>query len=281
MPTVGIIGLGLMGSALAERLRAAGYDVVGYDLNETCRQVLREMGGQPVTSAREVFEACSRIIFSLPNTDVVASVIEQCWDLLPGKTIIDTTTGEPDATAKLGERLDQHGTHYLDATLTGSSQVARAGELVITVGGPNELFHECGDLFALFAKRWFHVGTWGSGARTKLVVNLVLGLNRAVLAEGLAFARRCGLDQTAILEILKSGSAYSKVMDVKGSKMIASDYTTEAKLSQHLKDVRLILDAGRQANAELPLSTLHEELLSKLVEQGLGDEDNSAIIKAF
>lgn len=281
MQTIGIIGLGLMGSALAERLQAGGYLVVGYDLSEVCWMNLKNKGGEPVQSACDVFTRCSCVLLSLPNSDVVNAVIQECWDLLSGKTIIDTTTGDPDATTELGRKLNQHGTHYLDATLTGSSQVARTGELVVTVGGPVELYRECESLFALFAKRWFHVGPWGSGARTKLVVNLVLGLNRAVLAEGLAFAKSCGLDQHAILEILKSGSAYSKVMDVKGCKMIEGDFSTEAKLSQHLKDVRLILDAGDDADVELPLSTVHQQLLSKLVSQGFGDEDNSAIIRAF
>ena len=115
-------------------------------------------------------------------------------------------------------------------------------------------------LFRLFATKWFHVGPWGGGARTKLVVNLVLGLNRAVLAEGLAFARRCGLDLPAVLDTLRSGAAYSRVMDAKGAKMTAGDFTTEARLAQHLKDVRLILETGSRCGAALPLSHLHEQL---------------------
>jgi 3-hydroxyisobutyrate dehydrogenase-like beta-hydroxyacid dehydrogenase len=113
------------------------------------------------------------------------------------------------------------------------------------------------------------------------VVNLVLGLNRAVLAEGLAFARMCGLDLPAVLDILRSGAAYSRVMDTKGRKMIEADFAPEAKLDQHLKDVRLILDAGRRVGAALPLSGLHEELLAGLVGRGLGECDNSCVIRAF
>ena len=155
--------------------------------------------------------------------------------------------------------------------------VARAGELVVTAGGTADDFRRAEPLFRLFAKQWFHVGPWGSGARAKLVVNLVLGLNRAALAEGLAFARLCGLELSAVLEILQSGAAYSRVMDAKGAKMIAADFTPEAKLSQHLKDVRLMLKSG----AALPFSELHERLLSGLADAGFGDEDNSAVIRAF
>jgi 3-hydroxyisobutyrate dehydrogenase-like beta-hydroxyacid dehydrogenase len=153
--------------------------------------------------------------------------------------------------------------------------------LVVTAGGPVEEFRRAEPLFRLIAKKWFHVGPWGSGARTKLVVNLVLGLNRAVLAEGLAFARRCGLELPAVLDVLRSGAAYSAVMDAKGDKMIAAEFVPEAKLAQHLKDVRLILAAGSKAGAVLPLSGVHERLLADVADRGFGECDNSSVIRAF
>jgi 3-hydroxyisobutyrate dehydrogenase-like beta-hydroxyacid dehydrogenase len=278
---VGVIGLGLMGSALAGRFLAAGLRVVGFDPREECRARLVAHGGDPAASAREVFVACRAVVLSLPNSGVAAAVVDEAGDAAAGVTVIDTTTGDPEQTAAIGVRLATLGADYLDATLTGSSTVAQAGELVVTAGGPAEVFARCEPLFRLFAKRWFHVGPWGSGARTKLVVNLVLGLNRAVLAEGLAFARKCGLDPDAVLEILKCGAAYSRVMDAKGRKMIAGDFEPEAKLAQHLKDVRLILEAGEQAGASLPLSRVHAVLLAALAAAGLGDLDNSAVMRAF
>lgn len=281
MQTVGVIGLGLMGGALAGRFLAGGLNVVGFDLREECRHELNSAGGQSVDSIREVLESTSTVVLSLPNSDVVAEVLEGHFKFLAGKRIIDTTTGDPDATAALGERLAANGVGYLDATLTGSSRQATAGELVVTAGGPIELYRECEQLFRMFASRWFHVGTWGSGAKTKLVVNLVLGLNRAVLAEGLTFAKRYGLDPSAILEVLRSGAAYSRAMDVKGPKMIAGEFAPEAKLAQHLKDVRLIRAAGERAGAILPLTQMHEELLANLVARGFGDLDNSAVVRAF
>ena len=281
MDRVGLIGLGLMGGELAGRFVAGGLRVVGYDLRDECRRRLAELGGEPAGSARGVFAAARVVVLSLPNSDAVAEVIGEAGDVLPGSRIIDTTTGDPDATAALGERLAAAGIGYLDATLTGSSRLARAGELVVTAGGPADEFARAELLFRLIAKKWFHVGPWGSGARTKLVVNLVLGLNRAVLAEGLAFARRCGLDLPAVLDVLRSGAAYSAVMDAKGGKMIAGDFAQEARLAQHLKDVRLILAAGAKAGAALPLSELHERLLADLVARGLGECDNSCVIRAF
>ena len=115
----------------------------------------------------------------------------------------------------------------------------------------------------------------------KLVVNLVLGLNRAVLAEGLSFARRCGLNLDTVLEVLRNGAAYSRAMDTKGRKMIDGQFAPEARLAQHFKDVQLILDVGDSKQAVLPFSALHARLLADLVAYGLGECDNSAVIRAF
>ena len=115
----------------------------------------------------------------------------------------------------------------------------------------------------------------------KLVVNLVLGLNRAVLAEGLSFARQLGIDGGHALEVLKAGASWSRAMDHKGEKMLALDFEPQARLAQHFKDVRLILELAGQAKATVPFSSLHEKLLSRLVDQGDGELDNCAIIRAF
>jgi 3-hydroxyisobutyrate dehydrogenase-like beta-hydroxyacid dehydrogenase/aryl-alcohol dehydrogenase-like predicted oxidoreductase len=281
MEGVGVIGLGLMGGALAQRFRATGLPVAGFDLRAECAEKLAALGGTPVGSVAAVFEAVRTVVLSLPNSDAVRAVVAEAGAALRGATVIDTTTGSPDATEEIGAALAEMGCEYLDATLTGSSAQARAGEVVVTAGGPRAVFARCEPLFRLFAAKWFHVGPWGSGARTKLVMNLVLGLNRAVLAEGLAFARCCGLDLSAVLEILKSGAAYSRAMDTKGRKMVECDFTAQARLSQHLKDVRLILEEGDKTGATVPFSRLHETLLATLAGRGLGEWDNSAVFRAF
>ena len=115
----------------------------------------------------------------------------------------------------------------------------------------------------------------------KLITNLVLGLNRAALAEGLVFAETIGVDPSAALDVLKGSVAYSRTMDTKGRKMIDRDFRVLAKLSQHLKDVRLMLDAARKAEVKLPLTTLHADLLSQAEAAGYGEADNSAVINAI
>src|SRR5205823_12706836 len=134
--------------------------------------------------------------------------------------------------AALGAKLAQTGVDYLDATVLGSSRVVRNGGAVVMAGGRREVFDAAAPLFRTFASRAFYLGTYGAGARMKLVANLALGLHRAVLAETLAFAQACDVSPTDALEVLKAGAAYSRVMDDKGQKMLHHDFPAEAKLSQ-------------------------------------------------
>lgn len=278
---IGLIGLGLVGSALAERLIAAGHMVYGYDLSESCRQNLSQLGGRAANSVRETLAAADICLLSLPNSVVSKSVLDDVLLELRGKTVIDTTTGEPDEMAQMASRVSAAGGNYLDATIVGSSKLVRAGEVQVLVGGNEATLVACRSIFECFAREIFYLGPAGSGARMKLVVNLVLGLNRAVLAEGLTFAQACGVDPARALQVLQAGLAYSRIMDVKGKKMLQWDFAVEARLSQHHKDVRLMLDAAQRAGMELPLSRVHDELLAKAESLGYGDADNSAVIAAY
>ena len=281
MQRVGIIGLGLVGSALAERLISADYEIVGYDSHPAQNDALGRIGGKALGSAAEVAENCETILLSLPTSDIAAAVIEDIKPHLRGKIVLDTTTGQPEAMASMGQRLAGINCEYLDATIAGSSSQVKSGDVIVMLGGTAAAALKCAGLLAAFARQWFHLGPWGSGARMKLVVNLVLGLNRAVLAEGLSFARSIDVDPRQALEVLKAGPTFSRVMETKGEKMLAHEFSPQARLAQHHKDVKLILEEAARVSKSLPLSTLHEELLARLVAAGDGDLDNSAVIKAF
>jgi 3-hydroxyisobutyrate dehydrogenase-like beta-hydroxyacid dehydrogenase len=282
MQQIGLIGVGLLGTAMAGRLLKAGFDVVGFDIDRERREQLSEFGGRPVESAREVAITCKRIVLSLPHSEIAAAVIDDIADsLLPDSIVIDTTTGDPDTMKGLGIQLAERGVSYLDSTVAGSSKQAHLGDVVVMAGGDSRAFESCRDIYSAIARETVHVGPCGSGAKIKLVVNLILGLNRAVLAEGLSYARSLGLDLPDVLNLLKSTVAYSRVMDSKGEKMVTGDFSTEARLSQHLKDVRLILATASETGRSLPLSQLHESILTSLDEAGHGNEDNSAVFKAY
>jgi|JI6StandDraft_1071083.scaffolds.fasta_scaffold00863_18 3-hydroxyisobutyrate dehydrogenase-like beta-hydroxyacid dehydrogenase len=265
MNTCGIIGMGLMGSALMRMTGAArGWDI------DASRCV-------NASTANEVFEHCDILFFCLPNSNIVCSVLREA-SLKPGLILIDTTTGDPTEMAAMGAELAKQGIHYLDATVSGSSKQLLQRDVLVMVGGEVDVFERCRGLFAKFARETVHVGPCGSGAKMKLVTNLVLGLNRAALAEGLALAWDLDLNPNQTLDILRRSMAYSRIMDTKGEKMITQDFTPQAKLSQHLKDVRLMLAAS---SIPLPLSETHRQLLEKAEALGFGDADNSAVSRAY
>lgn len=279
---IGLIGLGLMGSAMADRFLARGFQVLGFDIDPACLAGLVSRGGRAGAGVAQLAAACRRIMLSLPNSDAVQTVLEQLEpDLRPGQMIIDTTTGPPEAALAAARRLAGRGVPYVEAMISGNSSQVRRGEVLVIASGTAEGIAQCDDLFACFASKVQHVGDWGSATKLKLVSNLVLGLNRAVLAEGLAFAGKLGLNPEQTLAVLRDSMGYSRVMDTKGDKMIAGDFEPQARLSQHLKDVRLMIEAAALAGQRLPLSETHRELLELAERLGLGALDNSAILRAI
>lgn len=280
---VGLIGLGLAGTALAERLLTHGFKVVGFDIDPAKNDRFASLGGNIAAGVAAVVRESRRVILSLMTTQIVQEVVEGPDGLLrsgyPPSHIIDTTTGDPDLTVALSERLAERGISYLDATVSGSSRQIRDGKSVFMVGGKLEDFESCRDLFAALSEKVVHVGPCGAGSKAKLAVNLILGLNRAALAEGFVFAEGLGLELNSFLDLLRISPAYSAAVDVKGAKMIAGDFTTEARLSQHLKDISLILEHAEKTGQDLPLTRTHSDLLQRAVEAGEGDLDNSAVIR--
>lgn len=278
-----MIGLGLMGTAMTERLLEHGYQVDVWNRSAEKAEPLIARGAR--WSSNPLAD-CHRLIISLYSSDIVESVLEsmladlsikQQSHLLRGRILIDTTTGVPQQSAAMSERMAELGAQFLDAPISGSSEQTRRGEATVMVGGPRDAFERCTDLWSILGANVYHVGPSGSAAKMKLVSNLVLGLNRAALAEALVFAKGIGVDPAAALDVLRGSMAYSRVMDVKGQKMLNEDFSVQARLSQHLKDVRLILESG----VKLPLSATHRQLLEQAESLGWGELDNCAIIKAI
>jgi len=240
------------------------------------------MGGEVRPSAAAVASECGLMVLSLPTLAVSKSVVQELLPhLRPGSIIVDTTTGAPEETSELEALLAPAGVGYIEALIGGSSSLVRTGEAIAMCGGEEAVFQRCADLLRACFGQVFYLGSCGAGSRMKLILNLVLGLNRAVLAEGLAFAGACGIEPSRALEILRASPAYSRAMDTKGARMVERDFEPEARLSQHLKDVRIILSLGARSGARLPLSTLHRRLLEDAEAAGYGAADNSAIICAF
>lgn len=284
MTPLGLIGLGLLGSAVAERLLQAGYSLTAFDLDASRRDAASALGVDAAADAREVAARCEVVITCLPDGLAVSHLLfeaEVADALGPHSVLIDLTTCAPAESRIHAERLAERGVGALDAPVSGSSAAVRRGEGLMMVGGPESLFRRCEPVLQAIAPRVYHVGPAGAGSTAKLVSNLVLGLNRLALAEGLALAERCGLPPDTTLQLLRESAAYSRALDAKGERMLRREYQPNARLRQHLKDVDLILQLGCETGLELPVSTLHRALLAHAVTLGYADADNAAIIEAL
>jgi 3-hydroxyisobutyrate dehydrogenase-like beta-hydroxyacid dehydrogenase len=280
---VGLIGIGLLGQAFAHRLLAAGFAVVGFDVDPAKNAKLAQLGGGGAASAAELARRCDAVVLAVFSTDQVEHVVER--ELLPalgegsGKIVLCASTCDPDRIAALGGRVAMRGLQLLETPVSGASGQVSRGEGVGLIGGDAEIVRAAEPVLrALFAS-YFHIGKIGDGGRAKLAVNLILGLNRLALAEGLVFAERLGLDPEAFLKVARSSAAYSQVMDVKGSKMVRNEFAAEGRVTQHLKDVHLMLEQAERLKQRLPLLEIHAEVLEACIGQGEGDFDNSAVIR--
>ena len=285
-PSIGFIGLGLMGSGMARNLIKAGFDVTGYDLDSKKIAAFTEAGGHTPESLKIMTNHMDVIILSLPNSNVVNEVVYETLKLdqtgPENLILIDTTTADPGMSKILASQLQNRGIAMLDATISGTPNMCARKDITFMVGGEKTVFERCDTLFSAMGAQTFYLGANGSGALMKLIVNLVLGLNRMVLAEGLSLGKRAGVDAEQILKVLKNSAAYSKAIDMKGRKMTAENFLpAEGKLAFHLKDVRLMLDLGRQLDIPLPLCCLHAQALTSLVAKGRGEWDNAAIMSFY
>jgi 3-hydroxyisobutyrate dehydrogenase-like beta-hydroxyacid dehydrogenase len=280
---IGLVGLGLAGTAIAERLFANELGVIGFDIDSAKCEHLQELGAIAAGSPAEVARQADRVILSLPDTEIVRQVVEGSGGILQARTppryIIDTTTGDPEETIALARRLAEREIYFLDSTISGSSQQVRDKEAVFMVGGGKAAFETCKDVFDALSEKVFYLGPSGNGCKAKLASNLILGLNRLALAEGLVFASTLDLDTESFLELLKVTPAYSAVVDTKGKKMLNRDFTPESRIRQHHKDVSIILEYAAKTGQELPLSSVHLDVLQKAIAAGDGELDNAAIIR--
>lgn len=283
--SVGLIGLGFMGSALAERLLKAGFEVTGYDVDPAKTDRLAAQGGQTAASVLEVGQSCVLIVLAVYDTEQVIEVVEGKGSLTEAaagskRSVICVSTCKPDMISKLATRAARAGISIIEFPLSGNSAQVLAGAATGLIAGEAGAIAKAGAVLETLCPRRFEIGQPGNASRAKLAINLVLQLNRAALAEGLVFAEQLGLDPRAFLKVLAASPAHSDVMEAKGEKMVQGDFTPESRIAQTLKDAQLMLDEARRLRQSLPLMEVNAALLAASIELGGADRDSSAIIDA-
>jgi 3-hydroxyisobutyrate dehydrogenase-like beta-hydroxyacid dehydrogenase len=281
--SVGIVGLGLVGSAIGARLRSADWSTHGFDLRESACEEFRRTGGEVASSLRELGRNVDCVVLAVFESKDVVAVLDADDGLLSKghrvHTVIDCSTGNPEILELLAARLETRGIEFIEAPLSGSSQQIAAGEATLLLGGKAEAIERCDALLRSIATQRIHVGAAGMGARAKLATNLVLGLNRAVLAEGMVFAESLGISPERFLQLVLATPARSDAALIKGPLMVREEFAPQSRIRQHLKDVELMLASAQGNGVTLPFSEVHARLMQAAVAIGDGDLDNAAILK--
>jgi putative dehydrogenase len=283
---VGVIGTGLMGTACARRLLSARRAVIGYDVDAAKLTRFAELGARAAHSTADIARDCDQVVLAVFDTDQVEDVIEGPQGLLasrpadaPALAAACVSTCDPDRVAALAARLRGGRVRFVEAPVSGSSEQTARGEALGLVGGEPSAVDALRDVIEAICPRWRHVGAVGDGGRTKLAINLILGVNRAALAEGLVLAERMGLHPAAFLSVARDSAAYSQIMDVKGGKMLSGDFSPQGYIAQSLKDFSLMLEQAKRIGQRLPLAETYAGLMQGCIASGEGELDSSAVIR--
>lgn len=282
---IGIVGVGLMGQAFAHHLLQSGFKVQAFDLDERRLAQLHEQGGTPVESPAAAARGARWLITSLPTSDIVREVVlganGVAESAAKGLILADTSTSRPEDSEKLGAELAKRGIRFLDACVSGTSAMAWKKDLIVIAGGTVEDFEAAKPLFDGFARAAYRMGAVGSGAVTKLIINLILFGNRLALAEGLVLGMKAGMESESLLHVLQDAACSSKTMIDKGPKMLKADFSPEGQVRTSLKDARLALEQGSRFGAPMLVTSLWAQLQQAAYQQGLADLDSSAFIEVL
>jgi 3-hydroxyisobutyrate dehydrogenase-like beta-hydroxyacid dehydrogenase len=281
---VGLIGYGLLGRALSRRLAAGGYLVSAFDKDALARNRLCDDGVNCVLSASCVVSECEPIVVSVYSTEQVAQLFDEFRIDLgqkrsAGRTILCATTLDPDRVEALGHCAEDLGMRFVEFPISGTSRQVVQEDALGLLGGDPETILLCRDIINALTPSWLYVGPLGHAAKAKLAINLVLEVNRSAFAEGLVFAEAMGLNLAVIERAMRASAAGSRVMAGKGAKMRTGDFVPEGRISQSLKDIRMMIDVATNRGRILPLTRVQEELLAACVLVGEGDLDGAAVIQ--
>jgi 3-hydroxyisobutyrate dehydrogenase-like beta-hydroxyacid dehydrogenase len=276
---VGIIGLGLMGMAISERLLGANIAVIGFDIDSTKGRKLRENRGTVAASVRDLVSRSRAIVIAVYSGAQAEALFA---DIGHGQqTVICTTTCSPDEILRLATLAAHAGLAFVEAPISGTSAEMRDGTATALVAGEPDAIEAAAPLLDILCPHRLQAGKIGDASRTKLALNLILQNNRAALAEGIVFAERLGLDGHAFLAAARQSAAYSRVMDSKGDKMLNRDFRPQSHISQTLKDAELILQEAARRDLHLPVTEAQADLLRAAIAIQGPDSDSSAIIEAI
>jgi 2-hydroxy-3-oxopropionate reductase len=277
--TIGFIGLGVMGSPMAENLLRAGYPMVAFNRSPGPLERLAQAGAEPAGSAREVAERGEVIITMLSDSPQVTEVIETVLaGARPGQLVIDMSTISPVVARQLADRAREHGVEMVDAPVSGGDVGAREGTLSIMVGGEEEAFERARPILEVLGKTITHVGPSGAGQVVKACNQIVVAVTIEAVSEALVLGSKAGVDPELILDVLGGGLAGNRVMEVRRRNFLEHDFAPGFRIDLHHKDLNIALESGEAFGVPLPATGIVQQLLRTLRARGRGGDDHSALL---
>jgi 2-hydroxy-3-oxopropionate reductase len=284
-PTIGFIGLGIMGKPMARNLMKAGYSLVVHNRSRTNVEELAREGAQAADSPKQVAAAVDVVITMLPNSPDVELVALGPDGLKEGarrgQLFIDMSTINPIVSQTIAKELAPLGVAMVDAPVSGGEKGAIDATLSIMAGGEAEDFQRALPIFNALGKTITHMGPLGSGGFTKLANQIIVAINLTAIGEALVFGTKAGVDPEKMIRALSGGLAGSRCLDQKSEKILNGDFAPGFKIDLHSKDLNLIADAARSVGAPVPTAALVEQLFTALRVRGRGGLDHSGVITLF
>jgi 2-hydroxy-3-oxopropionate reductase len=279
---IGFIGLGIMGRPMARNLIRAGYELVVRDLDEDAVGEVAAEGAETAASAAEVASVSDIIITMLLNSSIVSEVVLGAGGVLEGarqgSLLIDMSTIDPSVARRLAARGAEQGVAVLDAPVSGGEIGAQQGTLSIMAGGTATDFARAEPLFEVLGKTIVHVGQHGAGQQVKACNQVLVAITYAGVSEALVLGSKAGIDPALILDVLSGGLAANRIMEVKRRSLLEHDFTPGGPVNMHHKDLMIALEAGRETEVPLPLTSLVQQMFEILRANGHGGLDHSALL---
>jgi 2-hydroxy-3-oxopropionate reductase len=277
--TVGFVGLGVMGGAMARNLVRAGVPVVVHNRSPEPVEELRAQGAAVAATPRELAERSTVSITMLPDSPDVSEVVEGILaGARAGHLLIDMSTISPLVARRLAERARDYGIQMLDAPVSGGDVGAREATLSIMVGGGEAAFARALPILKSLGKTVVHVGGHGAGQVVKACNQVIVALTIEALSEALVLGSKAGVEPTSILDALSGGLAGSRVLELRGPGMIAHRFAPGFRTELHHKDLGIALETARAAGVSLPVTALVDQMIASLRQNGHGPSDHSALL---
>jgi L-threonate 2-dehydrogenase len=281
--TVGVVGLGNMGGAFARHLAAAGWRVLGFDIDPGRKRAATRAGVEVVPDVATLAAAAPTIILSLPNVAALEATVAAITDAeLPARTIVEASTFAIDDKARAAQALRTAGHVLLDCPISGTGAQAAVKDIVIYASGEKKKIAALKPLFAAFSRAAYDVGAFGNGSRMKYIANLLVTIHNVSTAEAMVLGIKSGLDPKMIYDLITAGVGSSRVFEVRGPMMVRDRYENASmSIKLYQKDISVIDAFAHGLGVPTPLFSAALPVYAKAMEMGLGDSDTAAVCAAL